>query len=124
MSTKPHNLPLLRKYADETFAAAAVVDRVLSGIASGVTISSVESTAIVRDTLGAVVSSGGPTLSSITKNSGTYTSPSDGATYAASTVITYSIAGGTAGTTYWVDFEFTPSSGGGPIVVRQPVRVD
>lgn len=122
MSTKPFNLPLLRKYADETFNAAAVIDRVLSGIASGVTISSVESTATVRDTSGAEVS--GPTISSISKNSGNYTSPGDGGTYSANTVITYSIAGGTAGVTYWVDFEFTPSSGGGPIVVRQPVRVD
>lgn len=127
MSDAPPNAPPIRKYAGETIPAAAICDRVLASIGSGVTIQSVESTVTVRQppAPGTIVSGDGePTVSGIDKNSATYERPGTSETYAAGTVIQYTIAGGTAGEVYWIDFEFTPSTGGGPYIARQPIFID
>lgn len=127
MSLSPPNLPPLRKYAEEEIPLAAIIDRMLASIGSGVAINEVSSTVTIRQppSPGTVVSGDGvPAVSEIAKNSSTYDRPGTSESYAAGTVITYTIAGGTAGEVYWIDFEFTPSTGGGPYVVRQPLFVD
>ena len=127
MSEIAPNAPPLRKYAGETIPAAAIIDRVLDSIGDGVTISSVSSTVVIRQppAPGTIVSGEGePVVTDISENTGVYERPGTSESYAAGTVIEYTIAGGTAGEVYWIDFEFTPSTGGGPYIARQPIFID
>lgn len=104
----------IQKGSLESFDSAVILDQWLDNLGDSITISSVTNPETEGD--------GELTVSSVGKNSGTYTRQSDGTTYSAGQVITYSVAGGTDGITYRVRFQATLSNSA-IVEVVQPIEI-